>query len=96
MTKPPWDSWYKTARWQKLRRRQLDREPLCRMCKDEGRVTPASICDHREPHRGDAAKFWAGPFDSLCKPHHDSTKQSLEKGGKPKQAIGADGWPTGG
>src|SRR5687767_2133162 len=70
-TKPAWDAWYKTYRWQQLRRRQLEREPLCAMCQADGRVTAATICDHVEPHRGDAALFWSGPFQSLCKPHHD-------------------------
>jgi 5-methylcytosine-specific restriction protein A len=99
MTKPEHDRWYKTSRWQKLRRRQLSAEPLCRMCKDDGRITAAAICDHVEPHRGDEAKFWVGPFQSLCAEHHNRTKQSTEKGGEgrpPKPTIGVDGCPTGG
>jgi 5-methylcytosine-specific restriction protein A len=96
MAKPPWDSWYKTARWQRLRRQQLEREPLCWMCKRDGRVTPATVANHKTPHRGDPELFWRGVLDSLCKPHHDSEQQSREKGGKPRQAIGSDGWPTGG
>lgn len=97
MTKPPWDRLYTTRRWRKLRARQLAKHPLCRMCEAEGRVTVATICDHVEPHRGDMAKFWAGPFQSLCKPHHDVTKQSIEKGGTgkaPRPTIGLDGWPA--
>jgi 5-methylcytosine-specific restriction protein A len=99
MTKPEHDRWYKTARWQKLRRRQLQTEPLCCMCTAESRITAATICDHIEPHRGDPVKFWAGPFQSLCAEHHNRTKQSIEKGGEGKpirQPIGIDGWPTGG
>lgn len=68
------------------------------MCEAENRVTIATIADHIEPHRGDTAKFWdAGNLQGLCQPHHDSTKQSIEKGGegrKPKAMIGLDGWPT--
>lgn len=67
------------------------------MCIDDGQTTIATICDHIEPHRGDMAKFWSGPFQSLCKPHHDVTKQSIEKGGagkKPRARTGVDGWPT--
>lgn len=92
MTKPPWDRWYKTARWRRIRERQLSAEPLCRMCRP--RPVPATICDHVEPHRGDEHKFWNGPFQSLCKPHHDGEKQSIEKGGTPKQRIDEDGWPA--
>lgn len=93
MTKPAHDRWYKTYRWQQVRKRQLDREPLCRIC--HPRLTIATICDHIEPHRGDVEKFWSGPFQSLCKPCHDSTKQREEGGSKPRQRIGADGWPEG-
>lgn len=70
---------YSTRRWQSLRAEQLTREPLCRMCMAEDRVTAAVVCDHVEPHRGDVTKFWAGPFQSLCKRHHDSEKQREER-----------------
>lgn len=73
------DRLYSTRQWQKLRAEHLRLEPLCRMCQAEGRVTAATVCDHVEPHRGDVALFWAGPFQSLCKPHHDSQKQREER-----------------
>ena len=66
---------YGTARWQRVRAHQLAAEPLCRLCLAEGHVTPALVCDHVAPHRGDVQRFWAGPFQSLCKPHHDGAKQ---------------------
>lgn len=72
---------YKTARWQKLRAAHLTSSPLCVMCKAEGYVTIAIICDHVEPHRGDEVKFWSGPFQSLCKAHHDREKQREERPG---------------
>lgn len=83
---------YGTARWQRLRATQLSAHPLCAMCLPH--VTPATICDHIEPHKGDLIKFWAGPFQSLCKHHHDSDKKRIENGGKVKATIGEDGWPT--
>jgi 5-methylcytosine-specific restriction enzyme A len=70
----------KTARWQALRAHQLRAEPLCRMCLADGRPVAATICDHIEPHGGDLYKFWHGPFQSLCKPHHDREKQREERG----------------
>ena len=85
---------YKTYRWQKLRARQLAKEPLCKFCLDKGIATIATVCDHRTPHKGDEIKFWSGPFDSLCKPCHDSDKKRIEAGSTPKQEIGLDGWPT--
>lgn len=91
MPEPVYKRWYKTARWQRLRAAQLAEHPLCAMCLPK--PTVATVCDHKEPHRGDEVKFWSGPFQSLCKPHHDSDKQRIEKGGKPKPVIGIDGWP---
>lgn len=99
MTRETWHRWYSTARWQKIRARQLQAEPLCAMCITVDLVTLASVCDHTEPHRGDQVKFWGGPFQSLCQHHHNSTKQSHEKGGSaPVEAPrrkGSDinGWP---
>lgn len=86
--------WYKSARWQKLRARQLQHEPLCRMCKAQGQVTEATICDHLTPHKGNETAFWSGPFQSLCKLHHDSSKQSEERTGRKAVTIGVDGWPV--
>lgn len=86
--------WYSSARWKAKRERQLSEHPLCKMCLAEGRATPATIADHRTPHRGDYDKFWNGDLDSLCKPHHDSDKQRIEAGKALKPRIGADGWPV--
>lgn len=69
---------YGTRQWQALRANQLRIEPLCRMCQTQGRVTPATVCDHVEPHRGDVERFWAGPFQSVCAPCHNSEKQRQE------------------
>ena len=77
----PWRSWYWKARWRKIAKSQLGAEPLCRKCKEMDRVTPATVCDHITPHKGDETLFWSGPFQSLCKPCHDSAKQSEEARG---------------
>jgi len=63
------------------------------MCKDEGKITPATVVDHIVPHRGCEVRF----FDyentqSLCKAHHDSAKQFAERRGFSK-AVGVDGVP---
>ena len=90
----PYRRWYKTARWQRLRAAQLQAEPLCAMCLP--RITAATVCDHTDPHRGDEIKFWNGPFQSLCAPHHNGDKQRIEKGGTPRglpPGVDADGWP---
>jgi 5-methylcytosine-specific restriction enzyme A len=74
-------SWYGTARWQRRRAAQIRDHPLCAMCQEEGRITAASVADHVIEHKGDETLFWEGELQSLCKPHHDSTKQRMERGG---------------
>ncbi len=86
---------YQDLRWERIRRNQLNIEPLCRMCLHDGLTTPATICDHIEPHHGDTIKFLKGPFQSLCKLCHDSKKQAFEKSGKVIKKIGLDGYPVG-
>ncbi len=73
----PWAELYSTARWQRIRRHQLQEHPLCKYCAETGIVKPATICDHVEPHHGDVYKFWSGPFQSLCKRCHDSASAQL-------------------
>lgn len=79
----PWVKWYKTAAWARLRKRQLQREPLCVFCKKRGLVDPADTVDHIKPHRGDMALFFdINNLQSLSKSCHSSQKQRLEKSGE--------------
>jgi 5-methylcytosine-specific restriction protein A len=66
------------------------------MCRAKGRVTAATVVDHIIPHKGDPILMWDRTnWQSLCKPHHDSDKQSQDRGGnKHTQVIGIDGWPV--
>jgi 5-methylcytosine-specific restriction enzyme A len=92
----PWRRWYFTPQWRALRAAQLAREPLCRMCHDMGRQSPATVADHRRPHRGDRALFFdPANLDSLCRLHHDATKRRHERG-RLTVALGVDGWPSNG
>jgi len=84
---------YKTDAWRRLRLAHLSKEPLCRMCADEGRTVAATIVDHVNRHFSDWTMFFGGELQSLCKQHHDSKKQSIERRGY-DTSIGADGWPT--
>ena len=94
-TRPAYHGWYKLAIWHKrLRPQQLAKEPLCKRCLAEGKITAATVVDHIIPHKGD----WAGFTDpenlqSLCAHHHNSAKQSIDRTGYSK-AVGGDGWPT--
>jgi 5-methylcytosine-specific restriction endonuclease McrA len=84
---------YNTKRWKQIRRLQLEQDPLCIMCEEQGKLTPATVCDHIVPHKGDITLFTSGPFQSLCKLHHDSTKQRQEHDGIIRGGR-ADGTPT--
>lgn len=58
------------------------------MCQAEGKpYSLASVVDHITPHRGDYALFWdQANWQSLCAPHHNGAKQSIDKGrGSPKK-----------
>lgn len=75
-------NWYKLARWQKMRKVQLSRHPMCQCphCKEKGDV--ATVVDHKVPHKGNRKLFWDKTnLQSMSKSHHDSMKQSAEKGG---------------
>jgi len=66
--------------WQKARLVHLAAQPLCIYCDRAGRVTAASVVDHKVPHRGDKTLFWdRSNWQSLCKPCHDEVKQAEER-----------------
>jgi 5-methylcytosine-specific restriction protein A len=46
------------SRWRKLRSYFLANNPLCLVCQDEGKVTPATVVDHHVAHKGDESLFW--------------------------------------
>lgn len=49
---------------------------------------PATVCDHVDPRdKQDPELFFTGRKQSLCAPHHNSTKQREEKRG---HIIGCD------
>ncbi|WP_101048687.1 HNH endonuclease [Macromonas nakdongensis] len=82
------------SRWQKAREGFLRSHPLCKMHQDLGRIVPATVVDHIEPHRGDMGKFWdRSNWQSLCKRCHDGAKQRLEKSGV-LQGCRLDGIPV--
>ena len=75
------------SKWRRARKGYLAKHPLCVRCEAEGKLTPAAVVDHIEPHRGDKAKFWdSRNWQPLCKPHHDSktaSEDSAFAGGAP-------------
>ena len=59
------------TRWEKVRRMHLAAEPLCRMCSQAGRVTPAVLVDHIQPINDGGAVLDDGNLQSLCRRCHD-------------------------
>ena len=82
-----------TARWHRLRKHQLRKEPFCRICSSLGKATLASVADHVVPHYGNVNLFYLGELQSLCRFHHNSSKKSDEARGYSSHVDG-DGWPT--
>jgi 5-methylcytosine-specific restriction protein A len=60
------------GRWQQVRLLHLKENPLCVICKQEGRIKPAIVVDHIEPHRGNVTVFWdPSNWQGLCATHHN-------------------------
>jgi len=78
---PDWRSWYKLAKWRKLRWSILVRDLFtCQMC---GKVQPDHSqlhADHIKRHRGNPKLFWDPKnLQTLCAdPCHNKHKQQQE------------------
>lgn len=83
---------YKTARWRRIRDKQLNSQPLCEWCIEREIVEPATEVHHSIPHKGSEAIFWSGPFISTCKSCHASRGQR-EDLGQVVIRFDAQGWP---
>ena len=87
----PWRSWYSLQRWRVRAKHQLAIAPLCCLCEEQDRITPATIADHHPPHKGDYNKFLLGPIRSLCRDCHQGA-WAVDKRGY-GDAVGNDGMP---
>lgn len=78
-------------KWRQARAEFLSINPLCVMCRP--RAVPATVVDHKTPHRGDLGLFWnRNNWQPLCKAHHDGAKQSEDRTGHAR-GCDADGVP---
>jgi 5-methylcytosine-specific restriction endonuclease McrA len=65
---------YDTA-WEKARRGFLAKHPHCARC-----GAPATVINHRTPHRGNRLIFWdRNNWEPVCAPCHNSVIQSEER-----------------
>lgn len=68
--------------WERVRSRQLHREPLCRYCAEQGIVEPATEVDHVIPVRvRPDLRLDESNLQSLCETCHRAVKQSEERTG---------------
>lgn len=61
---------YNTQQWQDIRRIQLNKEPLCRECRQYGRTRAANEVDHITPIAEGGSATDPENLQSLCKTHH--------------------------
>lgn len=76
------DERYHTARWRKDRKLFLIDNPICKgpdsICQKQGRVTPATVCDHIVPVKK-GGDFWDWTNrQGLCK-HCNAVKTAKDK-----------------
>lgn len=77
----PDDSFYSSTYWRRLRRMQLATEPLCRLCRAEGKRVAAEVVDHIIPREDGGADSFSN-LQSLCVACHNSKtmKENIAKG----------------
>ena len=93
MAKSEYNHLYKTAAWSRLRDYQLSMQPLCEFCLITEDITAAEVADHKKAHKGNLELFHdPSNLQSLCKHHHDSAKQMIDRG-KKVVTYGIDGYP---
>ena len=63
------------SKWDVERAAFLKAHPTCQLC-----PAPATVVDHKTPHKGDMRLFWDRTnWQGLCAHCHSSTKQSIER-----------------
>ena len=61
---------YHTPEWKRLRKAQLNLEPMCEMCEKIGLVTPANTVDHIIEISDGGEKFDIDNLASMCRACH--------------------------
>lgn len=78
--RPSYHQWYSGRQWRVLRMHCLKCNPLCAICKQHDKLTPATVVDHIISHKGNVSMFFdTNNLQSLCKQCHD-VKTAKEDG----------------
>ncbi len=68
------------SKWRTARNRFLKANPLCGKCKEQDKLTKATVVDHIKPHRGDKVLFWdESNWQALCKSCHDTKTMTEDR-----------------
>lgn len=70
---------YNSKQWRKLRAAKRATDPLCEICKAEGRTTPAECVDHIIPTKQGGDPWAWDNLQSLCRPCHYKKTGSQNK-----------------
>lgn len=63
------------TKWREARVEFLTKHPTCTRC-----GAPATVVNHRTPHKGDRKLFWSrSNWEAVCAPCHNGPIQSYEK-----------------
>ena len=73
--------------WRKASKAYLQAHPLCVECGKAGRITPATVVDHIQPHRDDHELFWSREnWQPLCAACH-GRKTATKDGGYGRKGV---------
>ena len=86
------DPFYRTALWLRTRAAHLAIEPLCRNCKERGRVTAGREVDHIVPIAQEGDRTATTNLQTLCSPCHRG-KTATEYGKTVRMGCDASGRP---
>lgn len=90
---PHWKTWYKTARWRRLRQEVLLRDSYtCQrtgvLCSGKHPEPNSPVVNHRQPHRGNEALFWnIDNLETVTKAEHDAAIQREEQATRHHQGV---------
>ena len=69
---PSDNRYYGTQQWKNLREIKLSQDPLCELCKDRHKTTPATLVHHMIPTDAGGEMWDMSNLQSLCNPCHES------------------------